>query len=81
MKEEYKVTAMEICKKILTALHTNNFSKVSSLVDESEIEDLEDFLSEFLQGNLEANGFDSVDEFGAECSFQPDYEYSQLTMD
>ncbi len=81
MKEEFKTEAIEVCKKILTALHTNKFSNVTSLVDESEIEDLEDFLSEFLHGTLEENGFDAVDEYGAECSFKPNYEYSQLTID
>ncbi len=81
MKEEFKLEAIEVCKKILSALHKNDFGKIISIVDESEIEDLEDFLSEFLQGNLEGNGFDTVDEYGAECSFKPNYEYSQLTID
>ncbi len=81
MKEEIKLEAIEICKKILSELHKNNFEEVISLVDESEIDDLESFLKDFLQGSLDINGFNSVDEYGAECSFKPDYEYSQLVID
>lgn len=81
MKEEFKLEAIEVCKKILSALHNNKFSEIGALVDEVEIDDLEEFLVEFVKGTLEENGFECIDEFGVECSFKPNYEYSQLTID
>ncbi len=81
MKEDFKLESIEICKKILSELHKKNFAEVISHVNETEIYDLESFLEDFLQGSLEINGFTTIDEYGAECSFKPEYEYSQLTID
>lgn len=81
MTDIQKLEAIEICKKVLSALSKNNFSAVATIVDDVQIEDLEEYLIEFLQGHLEDNGFDSVDEYGVECAFQPDYKYSPLSMD
>ncbi len=64
MKEEFELKAIEICKKVLDALHEKRFADVINLVDESKIEDLEEFLTEYVQGTLDDNDFDSIDRFG-----------------
>lgn len=81
LKAEYREQAVAVLEKILKAFHNKNFSEVQAIVDESEIDDLEDFLAEFMQGTLELNDFDAIDEYGAECNFKPQYEYSQLSIE
>lgn len=39
MLDNFKDEAIEICKKILTSLHKNNFKKIAALVDKCDIED------------------------------------------
>ncbi|MDE6471157.1 MAG: hypothetical protein K2L19_09085 [Eubacterium sp.] len=81
LKMEYREQAIAVLEKILKAFHNKEFSDVQVIVDESEIDDLEDFLTEFMQGTLELNDFDAVDEYGAEYHFNPQYEYSQLSIE
>ena len=80
MTELMKRQAIETLKLVLHAFHEKRFADISSIVSESEIENPEKFLTEFMQGTLELNGFDAIDEYGAPCSFRPDYEYSQLSI-
>lgn len=74
MKEQ----PIETLKKVLHVFHEKRFGDILSVVSRSEIEAPEDFLSEFMQGTLELNNFDTIDEYGKPCSFKPKYEYSQL---
>ena len=48
-------------------------------VDESEIDDLNEFFG-YVEKSLELNDFDTIDEYGVECHFNPPYEYSQLEI-
>ena len=43
-------------------------------VDESEIDDLNEFFG-YVEKTLELNDFDTIDEYGVECHFNPTYEY------
>lgn len=81
LRPQYREQAIAVLEKILKAFHNKEFSNVRAIVDESEIDDLEDFLAEFMQGTLELNDFETIDEYGAECSFKPQYEYSQLSIE
>lgn len=76
-----KKFAIDTLKNVLHILHEKKFDNILSVVCETEIENIEDFLLEFVQGTLELNDFDAIDEYGADCSFNPQYEYSQLQMD
>ena len=76
-----KKTAEKLVEAILKALHERRYGDVRALVDESEIDDLEEFLIFAVEGTLELNGYDTVDEFGAPCKFSPNYDYSQLRVD
>lgn len=78
MKEMIKGQAIETLKSILHAFHEKRFEDILSLVSASEIEKPEEFLTEYMQGTLELNDFDAIDEYGVPCSFQPKYDYSQL---
>lgn len=81
IEDKQRAFAIEILKNILHILHEKNFADIFSATDECAVENPEDFLTEFVQGTLELNGFDTIDEYGAECSFKPQYAYSQLSMD
>lgn len=81
LTETNKEEALLVLKNILHALHDKDFKSVQSFVHESEIEGLEDYLLEFVQGTLELNDFTVIDEYGVECTFKPNYEYSQLDID
>lgn len=76
-----KEEALNVLKNILHALHNKDFEAIHSYVQESEIDDLENYLIEFVQDTLELNDFDVIDEYGIECNFKPKYEYSQLNID
>lgn len=78
MTELIKGQAIEVLKSILHAFHEKKFEDILSIVSESEIEEPENFLTEFMQGTLALNDFDVIDEYGIPCSFQPSYAYSQL---
>lgn len=80
LTEKNKEEAINVLKNILHALHNKNFAAIHSFVHKSEIEDLENYLTECIQGTLTLNGFDVIDEYGVECNFHPNYEYSQLNF-
>ena len=86
-KTKYQITenekeyAIETLKKILNALHEKKYNEVIKCVDESEIENLTEFLSGPIQETLNINNFDTIDEYGVECNFHPNYEYSQMRME
>ena len=48
-------------------------------VDGSEVDDLRELL-EYIDDSLQLNDFDKIDEYGVECNFHPNYEYSQLQV-
>lgn len=73
MNKIHKEKAIEVLKEILHMFHEKRFEDVVSCVDESKIDDLGNFLLEFMQGTLELNHFDKIDEYGVECSFKPWY--------
>lgn len=60
-KKEY---AIEIVKQVLTALHEKRFEDIEGIVDESSLnaEDLE----ECVQGTVELNDFQTIDEYREE---------------
>lgn len=78
--EQEKEKSLEILKSILKALHEKRYADVINYVDESEIDNLEDFLARPIQETLDINNFDTIDEYGVECNFHPQYEYSQITI-
>lgn len=53
--------AINLLKQILTALHNKQFDKVVELVDESVLS--ADDINECVQGTVELNEFDTIDEF------------------
>ena len=76
-QDEEKV--IEVLKKILRAIHQNNYRDIMDCVDGSEVDDVRGFL-EYIYDSLQLNNFDKIDEFGVECKFHPNYEYSQLQV-
>ena len=48
-------------------------------VDGSEVDDVKELL-EYIDESLQLNDFDKIDEYGVECNFHPNYEYSQLQV-
>ncbi|EJG87711.1 hypothetical protein [Streptococcus infantis] len=47
--------------------------------DGSEVDDVKELL-EYIDDSLQLNNFDKIDEYGVECNFHPNYEYSQLQV-
>ena len=74
-----KEQAISVIKKVLQLIHNEEYKSIVNYVDETEIEDL-DLLFHFVQGSLELNGYDSIDEYGVPCNFHPKYEYSQMSF-
>ena len=58
---------------------TNIFEDIKNYVDESEIDDLNEFFG-YVERTLELNDYDTIDEYGVACNFHPPYEYSQLEI-
>lgn len=79
MKEQHKEQAIGIIKNILHAIHEKRYGDIITYVDETETKDIDE-LFEFVQGTLELNDFDAIDEYGVPCNFHPEYEYSQLNF-
>lgn len=75
-----EVFAIETLKNVLHILHEKRFDDILTAVADTQIENPAQFLAEFVQGTLELNDFDTIDEYGTECSFKPNYEYSQTEM-
>ena len=48
-------------------------------VDGSKVDDVRELL-EYIDESLQLNDFDKIDEYGVECNFHPNYEYSQLQV-
>ena len=61
-------------------MHKKRYGDVRGLVDESEMDDLEEYLMFTVQGTLDLNGYDSIDEYGVPCNFNSNYDYSQLSF-
>ena len=70
---------IEVLKKILRAIRLNNYSEIIDCVDGSEVDDVRELL-EYIDDSLQLNDFDKIDEYGVECNFHPNYEYSQLQV-
>lgn len=79
MNMKNKEQAISVIKKVLQLIHNEEYKSIVNYVDETEIEDL-DLLFHFVQGSLELNGYDSIDEYGVPCNFHPKYEYSQMSF-
>lgn len=78
MNEKVKQQAVEVLKNILKAFHEKRYKDVLLYVDESKISDLEEYLLIAIQGTLDLNNLDVIDDYGIPCNFNPPYEYSQL---
>ena len=74
MTEQHRELAIETVKNILHVLHEKRYEDLPSCVDVMEWNDTEE-IRECIQGTLEINNFDALDEYGVPCSFQPQYEY------
>ena len=70
---------IEVLKKILRAIHLNNYSDIMDCIDGLEVDDVKELL-EYIDDSLQLNDFDKIDEYGVECNFHPNYEYSQLQV-
>ena len=80
-KENYQneEKVIEVLKKILRAIHQNNYRDIMDCVDGSEVDDVKELL-EYIEDSLQLNDFDKIDEYGVECNFHLNYEYSQLQV-
>lgn len=61
-----KEHSLEVLRKILDALHDKRFPDISEIVTNTKtgpMEELPDFLLEFVQGTAEANDFQNIDKF------------------
>ena len=74
-----KEKVIDVITNILKAIHLKKYEDIMNYVDESEIDDLNEFFS-YVEKTLELNDFDTIDEYGVECHFNPPYEYSQLEI-
>ena len=78
--EKYKKEkVIDVITNILKAIHLKKYEDIMNYVDESEIDDLNEFFG-YVEKTLELNDFDTIDEYGVECNFHPPYEYSQLEI-
>ena len=80
-KENYQneEKEIEVLKKILRAIHLNNYRDIMDCVDDSEVDDVRELL-EYIDDSLQLNDFDKIDEYGVECNFHPNYDYNQLQV-
>ena len=74
-----KEKVIYVITNILKAIHLKKYEDIMNYVDESEIDDLNEFFG-YVEKTLELNDFDTIDEYGVECNFHPPYEYSQLEI-
>ena len=77
---EITESAIIILKNILFFLHNKDFKSVESIISDSKIDDIEEYLNEYFQKSLELNGYDTIDQYGVKCLFNPPYQYSQLDI-
>ena len=78
-KRQNEKKVIEVLKKILRAIHLNNYSDIMDCVDGSEVDDVRELLK-YIDDSLQLNYFNKIDEYGVECNFHPNYEYSQLQV-
>ena len=71
ISQEHRDLAIETIKTILHLFHEKRYDEVPGAVDESEIEDLPDYLQTCLQGTLDLNDMDTFDEYSTPCDFHP----------
>lgn len=71
--QQYKEEATSVLEKVLSAMHKKNYCKVLGFFDDTEYNDMDE-----IQELVESRAYDSVDEYGTPCDFNPSYEYSQL---
>ena len=74
-----KEKVIDVITNILKAIHLKKYEDIMNYVDESEIDDLNEFFG-YVEKTLELNDFDTIDEYGVACNFHPPYEYSQLEI-
>lgn len=74
MTAQDRELAIQTVKNILHVLHEKRYEDLPSCVDEMEWDDTEE-IRECIQGTLDMNGFDTFDEYGVPCNFNPQYEY------
>jgi len=74
-----KEKVIDVITNILKAIHLKKYEDIMNYVDESEIDDLNEFFG-YVEKSLELNDFDTIDEYGVKCHFNPPYEYSQLEI-
>ena len=74
-----KEKVIDVITNILKAIHLKKYEDIMNYVDESVIDDLNEFFG-YVEKTLELNDFDTIDEYGVECNFHPPYEYSQLEI-
>ena len=74
-----KEKVIDVITNILKAIHLKKYEDIMNYVDESEIDDLNEFFG-YVEKTLELNDFDTIDEYDVECHFHPPYEYSQLEI-
>ena len=79
MTPQIEKQAMKVIENVLLSIHNKDYKSILNHVDETEIENV-DSLFHFIQGTLELNGYDSIDEYGVPCDFHPKYEYSQINF-
>ena len=79
LNESHRALAIETVKNILHVLHEKRYQDLPSCVDEMEWADTDE-IRECIQGTLELNDFDTFDEYGVPCTFQPEYEYHHEVM-
>ena len=79
MTSQIEKQVIKVIEKVLLSIHNKDYKSILNHVDETEIENM-DSLFHFVQGTLELNGYDSIDEYGVPCDFHPKYEYSQINF-
>ena len=79
LNESHRALAIETVKNILHVLHEKRYQDLPFCVDEMEWADTDE-IRECIQGTLELNDFDTFDEYGVPCTFQPEYEYHHEVM-
>lgn len=79
MTAQIEKQTIMVIEKVLQSIHNKDYQSILNHVDEMEIDDI-DSLFQFVQGTLELNGYDAIDEYGVPCDFHPEYEYSQMSF-
>lgn len=73
-----KEKAFEVLKKVLRILNSKEYRSIFSCITKTDIGELSElpaFLEEFVQGTVELNGYDKIDEFNEENYYTVDDTY------